>query len=275
MNRFLKTKIISVFLVMTFLFTGCGLIPSVELTEQEQKVIAEYAAGLLLKYDRNYSGSIMEIETGDDNSGVGIIEENLGENPEQEAMQTPADEQLPDINPEGMPSENTTEDIVYDENGEIISEPPVTDAGDIVYSDMSIAQAIGLDGFDVIFKLCEVSDIYPAQESEDMVFSMQAAPGKELLICHFSVTNDGADAKLCDVLNSNAVFRLMVNGSEKYNAQRTILLDDFVNYCDNIEGYGVVDTVIIFEVPVGTADTISQIDLIIKNGEQSTTHALR
>lgn len=263
-----KIKIISLFLVMTLFFSGCGIIPSVELTEEEQKIIAEYAAGLLLKHDRNYSGSIVKIETEEENSGLAIIEENIGEAPE------PMFEEIPEqISEEPVIENNTTEDIVYDENGEIISQPP--EQADMEYSDMSIAQAAGLDGFEIMYKSCEVSDIYPREESDNLVFSMQASPDMELLICHFSITNDSPDAKLCDVLNSGASFRLVINGTERVNAQRTILLDDLVNFSDSIEGYGMVDAVIIFEVSRGTADSISSLDLVVKKGEESTTHPLR
>ncbi|MCF0232482.1 MAG: hypothetical protein HUJ63_09520 [Enterococcus sp.] len=54
-NGFVK---IMLCVALSFVLGGCGLVPSVELTEEEQKVISEYAAGLLLKYDKNYSGSI-------------------------------------------------------------------------------------------------------------------------------------------------------------------------------------------------------------------------
>ena len=50
-----KTIILILSLIMVFSFAGCSLVPSVELTEDEQKVIAEYSAGLLLKYDKAYA----------------------------------------------------------------------------------------------------------------------------------------------------------------------------------------------------------------------------
>ena len=45
-------------LVLSVTLTGCG----VELSDEENRVIAEYAADLLLKYDRDYTSSLVEEE---------------------------------------------------------------------------------------------------------------------------------------------------------------------------------------------------------------------
>lgn len=257
-------KIITLVLAMSLVLSGCGLIPSLDLTESEQKVIAEYAAGLLLKYDRNYSGAIMDIEEDEDEDNLEIVQESLGEYPEEEDVY----EEEENVE---LPGENTTEDIVYDENGQPVNNTPE----ETTYADISIAEAVGLDGFSIIYKNMQVADIFPEEESDQLVFSMQASPGMELLVVTFGITNETGESRDCDILNSGASFRALINGTERVNAQRTILLNDMTNFYEHMEGYGMVDAVLVFEVSKGTAETISTLDLIVRHDDSSTTHMLR
>ncbi len=74
--------------MLVLCMSGCALVPSVELTEDEQSIIAEYAAGLLLKYDKNYSGSISKIDENAEEEGVLLYEE------EEELPAVPEDRRL-------------------------------------------------------------------------------------------------------------------------------------------------------------------------------------
>lgn len=244
--------------------------PSLDLTEDEQKIIAEYSAGLLLKHDKNYSGAIHEIveeepdsEDSLNDDGMRVIEEETGnkKNPEEEVYEETEDNIEPD-------------DPDYDE--ELSAKGNMGEGtGEISYSDMSIADVVGLDGFTVIYKDYEAHDIYPENNTDELVFSLQAEEGKELLVLNFSITNDLGDAKLCDVLNSESNFRVVIDGGEQIKANKTILLNDFSSYYDEIEGYGLRDAVIVFEVPAGTISTIQNLDLVIKKGNDLTYHKLR
>lgn len=250
-----KSISIAISLILVFCFTGCGLIPSVELTEGEQKVIAEYAAGLLLKYDRNYVGSISPIEEEDD---LDII-------PEATVEEEIVAEELSVSEPQYNDPE-FSEELSAEENAS---------ANSVEYSDIPIAAAVGLDGFDIIYKTYECTNIYPTSESSDMVFALESAPGMELLVLTFGITNNNPDRSKCDVLNSDAGFRLLINGSEKVQAQKTMLLNDLGTFSEDIEGYGVSEAVLVFEIAEGTSNTINSLDLIVKNGEVNTTHRLR
>ena len=251
-----KSITIAISLILVFCITGCGLIPSVELTEGEQKVIAEYAAGLLLKHDRNYSGAITPIVEEEDD--LDIIPEATKEEPV-------IAEELPE-NEAQYNDPEFSEDLTAEENAP---------ADSVQYSDIPIAAAIGLDGFDIIYKTYECTNIYPTADTKDMVFALEAAPGMELLVLTFGITNNNADRSKCDVLNSDAGFRLLINGSEKIQAQKTMLLNDLGTFSDDVEGYGVSEAVLVFEIAEGTSSNISSLDLIVKNGDVNTTHRLR
>lgn len=252
-----KILIILTSLIIMTSITACSLVPSVELTEDEQKVIAEYAAGLLLKYDKNYSGALEDIEEEEDGD-VGIVQ--------NEEAKMPILEEQTDPNVIESVDKEFSEDIYAEE---------LAPSDEPEYSNTSISEAIGLEGFEVIYKSYETHKIYPEEESDNMVFSMQAQNGMELLILTFGITNDGDDTKMCDILGSDAGFRLLINGSERVNANKTILLNDLGSFSEEIDGYAMAEAVLVFEVSEGTSSSIDRLDLIVKKGDESTTHMLK
>ena len=252
MKKFL-TLLTSIIVMVSL--SACSLMPSVELTEDEQKVISEYAAGLLLKYDKNYQGSLYDTK---EEESIELVEADEAKKPSADNVQL---EEGTDVN-----QPDYSEDLKANE---------IKEGNDIEYSDLSIAEAIGLEGFEIIYKSFETHDIYPEEESADLVFSMQAQNDMELLVLNFGITNDGDTAKTCDILNSDSIFRLLINGEERVNASKTILLNDLSSFNESIEGYAMVDAVLVFEVSKGTASSIENIDLIIKKDGQSTVHMLK
>ena len=65
MNRVLMMAVC--ILTCGLLLTGCELVPSVNLTEEQSELVVEYAAGLLMKYDANHVNGLMKIT--DDSTG--------------------------------------------------------------------------------------------------------------------------------------------------------------------------------------------------------------
>ena len=256
-----KTIAILTSLIMIMCMSGCALVPSLDLTEPQQKVIAEYAAGLLLKYDKNYSGSLKRLEE-DEDDGIGFVENEEAQLPvSTEEIEEPDNTDMGDVN---QPD--------FDEN---LTASEMNAGSSLEYSSETIGESIGLDSFEIIYKSYETHEIFPEEQSNDLVFSMQAQNGMELLVVNFGLTNDSPDRKLCDVINQDCSFRLLINGSERVNASRTILLNDLSSFSEEIEGYGMTDVVLVFEVAEGTSATINNLDLIIKKGENSSAHMLK
>ena len=256
-NKYCLKKIIVSLLVcaMAINICGCGLIPSLDLTESQQKIIAEYAAGLLLKHDKNYNGALKQLE--DDSDKLDVVQEEVSESA---AVLESTDPIINDIeDPE------FSEDLMAEEQN------PESEAQ---YSDISIADAIGLEDFDIIYKSYERHKIYPEDESDDLVFSLQAQNGMELIVLNFGITNNTDHRSMCDVLGSDASFRLLINGTERVNGYNTILLNDLSSFSEEVEGFGMANAVLVFEVSEGTADGIQEMDLIVKNDNGSTSHKL-
>ena len=188
--------------------SGCALTSEVSVPEEESGLIAEYAAGLLLKYDSKHENGL----------------ERIKEDPEEETSE--------------------------EETGEEETDEPEKES-------------------------YEVCDIYPEEAPGDMFFSMQASPGKDLMIVHFNLTNTFENEQLCDMVNNNILFRLIINGNERINEQTTILLNDLKQYQDTVAGYGMEDVVLVFEIAEGAQDNFQTLQLLVKNADVENTYTLQ
>ncbi|MDO4966819.1 MAG: hypothetical protein Q4E51_08955 [Lachnospiraceae bacterium] len=250
----LLKKLISVLLVVTLMFgmVGCG--PELNLTEEESRIISEYAAGLLLKYDRNYSGKIVDVtEPEEDPDAMKVVKE--------EAPIAPVEE---------IAEDGDDEDGSGNHSGKKSS-----DEAEITYSEKTIAEALSADGFEITFNGYEAANIYPEEDSEELVFSLQAQNGMELLVLHFNITNNGDSEKLCNVISNGSKYRIIINGEERVNSMKTILLNDLEQYYDVIAGYGMVDSVLVFEVAAGTSTNINDLDLIVTTNDDTERFKLK
>ncbi len=220
--------------------SGCGLTSEVSVPEEESGLIAEYAAGLLLKYDSKHEIKLEKIREEEEEAKE---EDGTDETPEETANAT------------------------HKELAAATAAP--------VDSAVPLGEAMGLAGFNVTYQSYEVCDIYPEEAPGDMFFSMQASPGKDLMIVHFNLTNTSESEQLCEMVNNNTLFRLVINGSERINAQTTILLNDLKQYQDTIAGYGMVDVVLVFEIAQDAQNSFQTLQLLVEDAGAENTYTLQ
>lgn len=249
-NRSIRKRILLLTTVamISSLLSGCALTSEVSVPQEESRLIAEYAAGLLLKYDSKYNNGLERVEE---------VSEETTKNEEQGIDNT-----------DGFERETPTdsEDTI-----------DATTEGEVVPVDSAVplGEAMGLTGFDIIYQSYEVCDIYPQEAPDDLFFSMQASPGRDLMVVHFNLTNTSENPQLCDMLNSNILFRLIINGSERINEQTTILLNDLKQYHETVAGYGMVDVVLVFEIEEGAQENFETLQLLVKDANSENTYTLQ
>ncbi len=226
--------------------SGCSLTAEVSVPEEESTLIAEYAAGLLLKYDSRHENGLARIEEAEE-----AEEEEDTAAPEEKKEETP------------------------EESANAIHDELAAAADATADSTVPLGEAMGLAGFDVTYQSYEVCDIYPEEAPEDIFFSMQASPGKDLMIVHFNVTNTLEYEQQCSMVNNSTLFRLIINGNERINQQTTILLNDLKQYQDKIAGYGMVDAVLVFEIAEGSQNNFQMLQLLVKNEGIENTYILQ
>ncbi|MCR4806505.1 MAG: hypothetical protein K5857_02405 [Lachnospiraceae bacterium] len=234
--------------------TGCGLIESTGLSQEEEDLVAEYAAGVLMRYSAGETG------------GLG----DLRPTPTPIPWNDPAE-----VKPTEAPEEETGEEEDTDMEEEVPIEE-VEGREDVsgqtpggALNGRNLASAIGIGDFDITYEGFEAADVYPETTGNDLSFSMQATPGRKLLIVHLNVINDSSEDKVCDVLSQNVKFRVVINENKRINEQMTILLNDLKAYNDTIPAGSSADTVLVFEAEDQVIAGINTLSLVVvnQNGE--------
>jgi len=247
-NYLLKISYMIIAMITSVLLAGCSLVPSLNLTQEQEDLIAEYAAGQLVKYEKGHAMGM-----------VPVTEEELSET-EVSSNDMNAVTEIP------VQAEDSEDHTQVEEPG-----TPVVDdfnatsesVGGVVLSNVPIGQAFGVEGFDITYSNFELQKIYPPQEDDNLIFSMQASNGKLLLVVHFNLTNGNDSACGFDAASSDIKARISVNGGERILAQTTILLNDLLTYRDEIAPFAMVDSVMVFEVPESYENGINSLNLIL------------
>ena len=235
---------ISVFIIvgMIICLTGCSnQIP--DLSEEDQNLVSEYAAQLLLKYDENFSPRLMTEEMVSENAAAEVVKEEVVE---------PVSDNLPTSSENTISNEQTqTEEVTSLISGA---------------QKMDLAKFLGLESLSISYIDSKTYDIYPEKENE--ILTVNAEPGTKIVVSRFAVTNTSATDVICDMLNKEVTYEITFDGEKKYKVLTTMLLDDFTTYSDTILANETKELVFLTEVP----EEVSQIDrvfLLLTYQEQS------
>lgn len=224
--------------------TGCGnSIP--EMTEEQQELVVEYAAGVVLKYDKNYEGKLVEL----------TLEEDAAE--EAEAPTAPENEELPES------TESVENDVTIIDNTENVEE--------VTYTIESLLQ---LDPVGITYMGYEISDLYPSEnEGDDLYFIMNATDGNKLLVLKFLAENASDQDMELNIAESNARFKIDVDGVTK-NALTTMLVNDLAYYKGTLAAGESTELVLVCEISDAQAEEISSLSLIVKSVDNTATISL-
>lgn len=228
------------------------------LTESEQKMYAEYAAGALMKYNAGTDMRILEGQT--------LINQEAKEQAERE--QAAKREQAAAEYEANKKNNSNKNDESNSSNG---SSGSSGGSGISYISDM--AQATGMNAFSIIYDGYEITDSYP-NSGDDMLMAMDATSGKLLMVTKYKVTNISGQAENFDMFSKQGKFRLDLNG-KRYKSQYTLLLDDLSMYKGNLDAGETMEGVLIFEIPETEASNIDEMILSITVDGESNSMQLR
>ncbi len=236
-----KIKILLCGIGIACVLSGCGR--TVELTEEENEIITEYAVGLLLKYDKYYSNHLVELAE--------YEEEADSAEPE------PEEEEIPEESPDAEESE--------------IADTPVVDMAEEEQQASTIEEFYGIEGIGFQYTGYELRNEYPeiTEDSMELAFAMEATSGMKLLVLRFQAINlNGAETEL-NMMNYGTRIRVAVNGESPKSALSTMLLNDLQTYKGIIGPEGPVELVAVIEVPDGT--NVENLSIILRNDSDSAT----
>ena len=225
------------------------------LTEDEQKMYAEYAAGVLMKYNAG--------------SNMPVLEGQTLRN--QEAKEEAAREQAARREQLAAEYASNKSDSNKKENQSLGGNSSDSSQKISYISDMSAA--IGTSAFTITYTGYEVADSYP-NSGDDMLMAIDAAQGKLLLVTKFLVTNISGQTENFDMFSKQAKFKVNVDGNV-YKSQYTLLLDDLSMYKGDVDAGSIIETVLVFEVPETVTSDINDMELSVTVNDTVSTMQLR
>lgn len=239
--------IVYIMTIAMVILSGCG--SAVALTEEQNDLVAEYAAGLLVKYNNGHT--------------MGLVSDKSLDMELLYATATPTPIPTPEPVEEILPEEEVSEDGLVDD---ISSGGDDSGSNNVAISLVPLNEAFGLNGAQLTYVFYELCDTYPTM-GDDLVMSMNASPGNQLLIVHMNLVNPTADTASFATNLAGKKVRALINGQDKIRADVTLLSNDLINYSGTLESMSGEDVVLVFDVPVGT--NIGSLDLLILDGRET------
>ncbi|MCM1082723.1 MAG: hypothetical protein NC393_04660 [Clostridium sp.] len=236
-------------LILSLFLVGCEKV--IDLTDEESKQIAEYAGGLLLKYDRNidskYEKGLFEAEVEALNSTEAVIEIST----ENTATVTDA---------------STEAEINNQEH--VVTEEPV-DAEDVsgvvsdVGADFNIAEFLGENNINIKYSYYMLLDTYPSYGKDGVYIELEAQSGYKLLVLKFELENKTNDNQYIDLYSKDTGYNIIINDSKIARQMLTILLDDMYTYQNTLEASSREEIVLIYQVSSELTNDIDDLKLKI------------
>ncbi|MDE7266591.1 MAG: hypothetical protein K2N89_03905 [Lachnospiraceae bacterium] len=261
-----KYRILGVLAMAVVMLTGC--IDSMpEMTSDQSDMVAEYAAGLLLKYSPNYNYMLVS----DDELAAALnqraLEEQMlaaetqQENEEETDEEKTQEQQTLDAE---TPMEETSEEAVQETPVQML----VDSSTDLVM-ELGLAEQVSLR-----YQSFEICDSYPKDAKG--YSGIDAAEGKKLLVMHFDLENDTADKVDCQLFDYSMRLRVTINDSVTRSAEDTTLLpDDMLSYSGTLETGEITDVIAIAQIEEMSDSDIASLIIQISSSDSSCSIKIR
>lgn len=237
----MKKKAIAIALaaVLCLGLTACGENAIPEMTEDELQAVGEYAATVLMKYDADHRSRLVELSLPEEEASVPAVSAAPAQTGEQGGMR-PTDD---------TPVENRAE----------------------VQNSYSMEEVMGLAaGMTVSFAGQEFCEQYP-YEGDNTYFAVAASEGRKLLVLKFELKNTGGQDTPVDILTSECVFQVTVNGDYTRRALTTMLLNDMSTYVGTVGAGESQEVVLVIETEEERTEELSSVVLNLKNESKTYT----
>ncbi|CRZ34806.1 hypothetical protein DFR55_14218 [Herbinix hemicellulosilytica] len=216
--------------IFALLLTGC--MKKYPLNENNINAVAEYMAGLLLKYDKNYSADLLSYS---------------------KINETSASEEKEDINDIAEnDSKDSNTDTVNEDNNRNESET----------KEYTLSEVIGETNFDFQYVGYRTVDTLSDDET-NQVFYIDAKQGYRFFVVEFEVENITDSEKLLDLIKSDARYMLHINDETTYRPQSVLLENNLLFINTNIKAGEKISAILAFEVEED-AD-LSNVNLVVTN----------
>ena len=225
----MRKNFIVIMIICAMLFGGC--VKSVDISSKENSLIAEYAAGLLIKNSNYYKDRYYFWDEEDVSQEVPS---------EDESSQEETDESPSTINPDDKPDNEVEKELAKVFN---------------------LSQAtLKYDGYVVV-------DRYNADP--EGYFELVAEPGYDFVVVKYIVNNNGSEDIVVDNSSKNIIVKAGINKEYYYNNyDASILLNDLTNLKNvKIAAGDKFEAVIMFMIPSDISSSIEKFSFTVMSGE--------
>lgn len=233
-----KGKVLGLLAMSAVLLTGCvDAMP--ELTAEQSDIIAEYAAGLLLKYSSNYNYKIASEE--------------------EVAAALAVRQEVPEPETENETEPDSTEAEAGTESGEASPETQTTETEQVqIVTDLDFAAELDIDDLIIRYQSFEICSSYPENNSG---FSVDAAQGRKLLVMHFDLEGLPEEDVDCNLFDYDIKMRVKINDSTSAAVLNTLIPNDLASYMEVVHAGETVDVVAVAEIGDMTEEAIQTLVL--------------
>ncbi len=246
-----KASVLLLTVLVIGLLTGCTKV--IELSDKDNKAIAEYASELLLKYDSNYYSKYNEVKYNNSEEDTILDTEEVSTQDTEEATEVTEENSEEDITTEESSTENITEDIT---EGGGDSLPP-----EVSGNSTDIAKITGIDGASIVFDKYLIVSKYPAIDEDGAFIYLEAPEGKKLLVLKFNVVNNTSSPLAVNLLDLDIDYKIVLNETKAAKPMLTILMDDLSTYEGVIAPNNKNDAVLVFQISDSLVDNINSLIL--------------
>lgn len=247
----LMKKLISYFTICICclgLMCGCASYP--DLSDEEMDLVAEYAAGLLLKYSSKADYRLMNVDEAllawNNEVQKETQEDKEEKEEEQEEPEIPSEETPDKENEQGTSVTDNTQQ-------ETVSRP--------------INEVLGLETLSIVSNGYEIEESY--QDGSEAFVSLDATEGYKLVILKYTLVNNGTESVNVNMLENSSTFRVSLDGSGYKVVKPTMLLNDFASYKGTIAPGTSVELVLLSEWKEEEINNMSNLTLYVKNDDLS------
>lgn len=241
----MKRLILSILLLISLLtFSAC--ISKVNATDEQSDALAEYMAGLLLKYDSNYNDTLIQQDIEDNSSIITVQTDN--------------------------------KNIAADDNTDALKASDKISAKKADEEDSQKTKAYSLTeitqqkNFDISYSGYKLAEFYPENPDKTYI-SIEADKDCRLLIIKFKIKNKTKKEKRINLSDSAISYQLDLNGEKIDKPWFTVFENDLQYINMKIKGKANAEAILIYQIPkeAGTEN----MKLIVSNDEKELTILLK
>ena len=219
--RMKKLVVLGLTVLILFSFTGCG--SDIKLSKEDNDLVAEYIAGVILKYSYENEWEYQKLR----NSAL--------------------------LTPQSSTSQSSGTSA---SNGNDISSAGASSGQTQGSADVmeSMAEVLGLTGTTIKYKTYQVGERYPQDE---FAVCVPANNGCSVLALEFDIVNSSSSAITANTASKAVSLKLSVGG-ETVTASATLLKNDLLGLNDvTIAANSTYTAAVVFQVPEAAAQNIS------------------